>query len=70
MVTPPPGAGEETVTGAMPSMDKLSAETEAVSLVPSTYSVGIGIPRQRTTEAGTNPVPCTVTRRAAVPTGA
>jgi hypothetical protein len=65
--TPPPGAGLETVTLAMPATATSEAEMGAVSCVELTKVVGRLPPFHCTVETETKPVPITVNVNAASP---
>src|SRR5262249_45509646 len=57
---PPPGAGEKTVTSAVPADARSAAPIAACSWLPLTNVVVRSAPFQRTTELDTNPEPFTV----------
>src|SRR5712691_2003383 len=54
---PPPGAGEKTVTCAVPLTARSVAGIAACSCVLLTNVVGRSAPFHRTTDAATNPLP-------------
>src|SRR5205823_1965610 len=64
---PPPGAGVNTVIEAVPWLAMSAAGMLAVSCVALTNVVVRAAPFQRTVEAGTKPLPVTVSVRAAPP---
>src|SRR5262249_28233955 len=64
---PPPGAGLNTDTWAVPADPMSDARTDACSCVAFTYVVSRLDPFQFTTEPLTNPLPFTVNVNAAVP---
>src|SRR5262249_29283641 len=65
--TPPPGAGFETVTLAVPAVAMSPAEIAAVNCVLLINVVGLSTPFHLTTEALTKSVPVTVRVKAAPP---
>jgi hypothetical protein len=67
---PPPGAGVETLTGTDPGVARSAAVMAARSRVALTKVVVRSAPFQRTTDPATNPVPFTVSVKAAPPTEA
>jgi hypothetical protein len=64
---PPPGAGLNTVTCAVPGDAMSDAAMVAVSLVAETYVVVRSAPFQRTIEPATNPLPSTVSMNPELP---
>src|ERR1019366_8782098 len=64
---PPPGAGLNTVTWAVPAVPMSEALIAAVTCVPLTYVVVRFVPFQFTTEPLTNPLPFTVRAKAPAP---
>src|SRR5882672_2908569 len=67
VVVPPPGVGFVTVTLADPTVVISLDEIVAVSWVAFTNVVALAVPLNLTTEAGTNPVPVTVSVKPAPP---
>src|SRR5205823_3862362 len=65
---PPPGAGLTTVICAVPAAAMSAAAIAAVSCVAEPYVVARGVPFQRTTEPGMNPLPVTASVNAGPPT--
>src|SRR3989441_11273167 len=57
---PPPGAGLDTVTCIVPVAARSALASAAVSCVAEAKVVGRSVPFHCTTEAGTNPLPLTV----------
>ena len=66
---PPPGAGLNTVTSALPEAAMSLARIWAVSIVELTNVVPRGAPFQRISEAVTNPAPFTVKIKSEPPAG-
>src|ERR1043166_6676306 len=64
---PPPGAGENTVTEAVPALAMSVAVMAVVSCVALTKVVARALPFHCTTEAATKPVPVTVSVKALPP---
>src|SRR5258708_39064518 len=64
---PPPGAGVNTVTSAVPATAMSLSEIAAWSCVPLTNVVGRSVPFQRTTEPATKSDPLAVSGNAAPP---
>src|SRR5262245_673689 len=67
---PPPGAGVNTVTWAVPTFATSAAEMAAVRRVAVTNVVGRSAPFQRTIEAAMKLLPSTPSVKAPVPAGA
>src|SRR4029077_15565890 len=67
---PPPGAGEEIGTCAVPLTARSVAGIAACSCVLLTKVVGRSAPFQRTTDAATKPLPVAASVNAATPVGA
>ena len=67
---PPPGAGVNTVTAAVPATPRSAAGIAAVTCVVETNVVARAAPFQRTTELGTKFVPLTVSVRPGPPAAA
>ncbi len=64
---PPPGAGLNTVTEAVPAVAMSAAVIDALNWVEETYVVVRFDPFQRTTELDLKPLPFTVNVNAAPP---
>src|SRR5207237_739516 len=67
---PPPGAGVNVVTCAVPATARSAAGMAAVSCVADTNVVARSAPFQRTTELATKPLPLAVSVKPGPPAGA
>src|SRR5690606_20638897 len=67
---PPPGAGVDTTTDALPTDATSDAAIAAVNRVGDTNVVGRSAPFQSTFEAETKPLPSTVSVKAPAPASA
>ncbi len=64
---PPPGAGVDTETSALPAEAKSAAGISAINCLALRYAVATGTEFQRTVELNTNPEPFTSTSKSAAP---
>ncbi len=64
---PPPGAGVDTLTSAVPTLATSAAAIEAISRPALTTVVGRGDPFQRATENASKPLPSMVSENAGSP---